>query len=89
MGMNTMTAEVEALDTLLDPIRACLTPEVAARIVDLRADAVAQAQLDDLADRNAEGRLTPAERLKYEALVRAGNLIAVLQAKARAVLASG
>ena len=65
----------------------CLTPDVAARIAGLRADAATQAKLDDWAVRNAEGTLAPDERAEYESLVRAGNLIAVFQAKARAMLA--
>jgi hypothetical protein len=82
------TAEIQTLDRLLDPIRACFTPEVAAQVAGLRADATAQARLDDLAERNAEGTITADEREEYEALVRAGNLIAVLQAKARASLST-
>jgi len=84
--MSALTTELRTLDQLLDPVRACLTPEVATRIAALRADPTTQAELDLLAEKNAEGQLTPEERAKYEALVRAGNLIAVLQAKARSVL---
>src|SRR2546423_12378599 len=86
--MNT-TAELETLDRLHDPVRDCFTPDVAKRIVGLRADAEAQARLDALAVKNAEGTITPDERAEYEALVSAGNLIAVLQAKARAALGGG
>lgn len=86
--MNT-TAERDALDRLLDPVRDCLTPDVAARLAALRADAATQAKIDDFASRNQAGTLTPDERAEYDALVRAGNFIAVLQAKARTVLAGG
>jgi hypothetical protein len=86
--MNT-TADRDALDRLLDPVRECLTPEVAARIAALRADPATQVKLDDLADRHHAGTLTADELAEYEAIVRAGSLIAVLQAKARAVLAVG
>jgi hypothetical protein len=55
-------------------------------LANLRADAATQARLDDFASRNTSGQLTPAERAEYEVLVAAGNLIAVLQAKARSVL---
>jgi hypothetical protein len=81
-----LPAEIQTLDRLLDPLRECFTPEVATQIAGLRADAATQARLDDYAERNAEGTLTADEREEYEALVRAGNLIAVLQAKARASL---
>ena len=78
--------EIRTLDRLLDPLRECFTPEVAAQIAALRADPATQARLDELAERNAAGTITADEREEYEALVRAGNLIAVLQAKARASL---
>lgn len=81
------TGEIEALDRLLDPVRDCLTTDVAQRIAALRADAATQARLDVLAEKNAEGTITTDERAEYEALVSAGNLIAVLQAKARSALA--
>lgn len=74
------------LDRLLDPVSRCLTPEAARALVKLRADAEAQAHIDRLAERCNEGRLTPAERAEYELYVAAGNVIAILQAKARALL---
>lgn len=81
-----MSRASQVLDRMLDPVRDILTPEVAEGLVNLRADQATQALLDDFADRNTEGRLTPEERAEYEALVAAGNVIAVLQAKARTVL---
>jgi hypothetical protein len=42
-----------------------------------------------LADKCTEGRLTPEERDEYEALIRVGNFVAILQAKARRLLAEG
>jgi hypothetical protein len=76
------------LDRLLDPVARALTPDVARRVVALRADAQVQARVDLLADRCNEGVLTPDERAEYESLVSAAGLIAVLQSKARAALAS-
>ena len=76
----------QVLDRLLDPVRDALTPDVAQAIVNLRADPVTQALLEDLAERHHEGRLSPEELADYDALVNAANLIAVLQAKARSVL---
>lgn len=81
-----MSQATLSLERMLDPLRDALTPTVAAAIADLRADAETQAHLDDLADRNTAGQLTADERAEYEMLVAAGNVIAVLQAKARAVL---
>jgi hypothetical protein len=81
--------ELQTLDRLLTPLQACLTPEVATEITRLRADAGTQARLDELAEKNSEGTITPDERGEYEALVSAGNLIAVLRAKARAAVGGG
>jgi hypothetical protein len=76
------------LDSLFDPVTECFTPEVARRIASLRASPEAQARLDELADKCSEGTLTAEERGVYEAAVRAVNFISVLQAKARAMLAT-
>jgi DICT domain-containing protein len=79
--------EILTLDRVLDPVSRCLTPEVARRIVELRADPELQKRVDMLADRSAEGQLTPEERAEYETYVRASRFIAILQAKARKLLA--
>ena len=74
------------LDRMLEPVTDCLTPEVARRLAQMRADPELQARIDDLADRCTEGTLTAEEKLEYETYVRAGNLIGILQAKARKLL---
>ena len=74
-------------DRLLEPVARCFTPEVAKRIADLRADEPTQARLDELAAKCNEGVLTDAERREYGAYVEALDLIGILQAKARAILA--
>lgn len=81
--------DLRILDRLLDPVRDCFTPEVASRISRLRADAAVQHRLEALAIKNAEGVISPDERAEYESLVSVGNLVAILQAKARAVVAVG
>lgn len=85
--MNT-TASSAVLDELLDPISRCLTPEVAQRIAGLRASPQFQQKMDTFAERSAEGTLTAAERAEYETCVRAMTFVGVLQAKARAVIAT-
>jgi hypothetical protein len=75
------------LDELLEPLSNCLTPEVARRVVALRASASAQRRVDELAAKCNDGELSADERAEYEAYVMAGSLIAVIQAKARRVLA--
>jgi hypothetical protein len=79
--------ETSILDQLFDPIARCLTPEVASRIVSLRASADVQERLDTLSDRCTEGELTAEEAAEYEIYVKAIDFIGILQAKARTILA--
>jgi hypothetical protein len=81
-----MSQHTLLLDRLLEPVGRCLTPEVAERLVQLRADEIAQARIEELADRCNEGQLTPDEREEYEALAATSQFIALLQAKARRLL---
>jgi hypothetical protein len=52
----------------------------------MRADEAMQARIDYLADRSNEGMLTPDEADEYDGYLHAIDVIAVLQAKARAQL---
>jgi len=72
---------------MLDPVGQALSPDAARQLLALRADEEAQRQIDQLADRANEGQLTAEERGEYESLISAAGVIAVLQAKARSVLA--
>lgn len=74
------------LDRLLDPLSRILTPEVAERVVRLRFDKRERDQIDKLARKCNEGRLTETEQSEYETYVNAIDFIAILQAKARAIL---
>jgi len=74
------------LDRMLDPLAESLTPAAARALVDFRADAATQAHITELADKCNAGQLTPKESAEYEAYVRAIDLIAVLQSKARRAL---
>jgi len=79
------TAHV-VLDELLEPIGACLTPDVAERLAKLRAPESVQARMEELARKSDEGTLSNTEREEYEVFVSAGNFIAILQSKARRLL---
>ncbi len=78
--------EVGALERLLAPLSESLTPAMARRLVQFRADASTQARIDELATKCTEGELTRAERREYEGYVDAIHFISVLQAKARIAL---
>ena len=81
------TLDQPVLDRLLDPLgRILVTPDVARKLVKLRFDAKAQARIDKLASKCNEGELTDTERREYETYVYTIDFIAILQAKARALL---
>jgi hypothetical protein len=79
--------ESTILDKMLEPVARCFTPAVAQQIAELRADLVTQARIDELAAKCNEGELTGAEKREYGAYVEAIDLIGILQAKARTLLA--
>jgi len=76
------------LDKLFDSVGECLTVDTASKLTNLSLPESLQQQLDDWADRNSLGQLGNDERSQYEAMLRALNFIAVLQAKARRIVAS-
>ena len=82
--MKTLDAPV--LNRLFDPLGRLLSPEVARKIVDYRFDAKSQTHIRKLARKCNEGKLTDGERREYETYVHTIDFIAILQAKARAVL---
>jgi hypothetical protein len=71
---------------LLEPLAGCLSPDVAAKVADLRADEAVQDRVDYLAERANEGLLTAEEREEYAGYLHAIDVIAILQAKARSLL---
>ena len=75
------------LQRLLEPVSSSLNEEAARKLIGLKADRKAQARVDELARKCNEGQLTPEERQQYETYVLAGEFIAILQAKARLLLA--
>jgi hypothetical protein len=74
---------IQTLDVLLDSVVECFTPEVARRLTNLQVKPALQARLAELAEKANEGLLTNKERDEYAAYVEAGDLIGILQAKAR------
>lgn len=84
LGTATTT---RILDRLLDPVGRCLSAKAAREPASLRADEEAQTRVRELAEKCNEGTLSADERAEYEACVMAANIVAILQAKARARLA--
>jgi len=79
-----MSSATAVLDRFLEPV---LSVEMARKLVQFRADSQIQARVDELARKCNEGALSPAEKAEYEMFVEDADMIALLQAKARAVLA--
>ncbi len=84
---QTLDLATQGLATILDPVVACFTREVAQRVVSLRAAPEVQARLDLLAEKCNEGLLTADETAEYAAYLQAMDVLAVLQQQARALLA--
>ncbi len=74
------------LDRVLDPVTSCLTPDVAAKLVALRADDETQARVDALAEKANEGTMSVVEREEYDRYRDAFHFMTILQAKARKLL---
>ena len=80
MPANTTNDVVE---NVLSAVGSCLDAESAGALLRLRAPEQLQARIEDLAERCTEGQLSEEEHEEYESLVRLGNFVAILQARAR------
>jgi len=72
-------------DQFLAPI---FTPEVAQQVIAHRPDKQTQARLEELREKANEGIMSDSERQEYLEVVENLDLIGLLRAKARAVLAN-
>ena len=84
-----MSATSTILGKLLEPVTDCFSVEIAKRILELKADRETEARLEILRAKANEGELSDSERKEYEAYVEAVNLVGILQAKARHMVAQG
>jgi hypothetical protein len=83
------TFHTTAFERGADSILRFLTHDQARALVAYRGDDALRERIDELAERNTQGELTEGGRSEYEGYVRANKSIAVLQAKARKLLAGG
>ncbi len=80
--------DAAAFDRATEPVLRILSRDQAAQIIDFHGDKNLQLRIEELAQKANEGELTDEERAEYEGYVEANSFIAVLQAKARRLLAS-
>jgi hypothetical protein len=63
-----------------------LTPQLARHVLKLAFSEADIARMHELAEKNREGQLTPTEREELDSFVKVGDLLAILQSKARKLL---
>lgn len=85
-----MQNTLPTIERMLEPLTACLTPEVAQRIVDVRLDDPSTVQrLEELREKANDGMLTEQERVEYEGFVEGNDLLMLIKDQARSVLQHG
>ena len=77
---------VSYLDRLLDPVTETFTPEVARKIVEVKADPTLLARVEILRSRANAGVLTREEDQEYKEFIETADVISIIQAKARRCL---
>lgn len=85
VGTTPMEAAIWA--RVVTPEKDGLSPEAARSLLERRFSDSDQARINDLAARNAEGLLSPAEREELEGYVKVGDVLSLLHLKARRSLA--
>ncbi len=76
------------LDELLEPLSHCLDTDSARRVAEFRIAPRVQERIRTLAERANDGLLRDEERLEYEALINAADIITILKLKAERSLRS-
>lgn len=88
MSTASSVTEVDIMSDVIAPTRGDLPPEVAKSVLDWKFTDQAVARMTDLAERNGQGAIGPAEREELDKYLRVGSFINLLQAKARLSLLS-
>ena len=88
MCYNPSMTTVNYLDRFLEPVTEAFTPELAEKLVNIRAedDPELRAHIEQLRRKANEGNLTPEEDADYKDFVEAVDVISILQSKARRFL---
>jgi len=84
--MTTMNTSI--LGRMLLPLTEGIREEVLQAVAGIHSDPDDEVRYHELADKNAEGTITPDERRELESFVSANTILSILRAEARASLAS-
>jgi uncharacterized protein YnzC (UPF0291/DUF896 family) len=82
----TITTEAEILEQVIEPSATGMSAEPAKALLGCRFHESAVARINELAEKNREGTLTPSERAVLERYQRVGNFLNRTHAKARHAL---
>jgi hypothetical protein len=86
--LATVITETEILEQVLEPNGTGMSAEAAKALLGFRFNESAVARINELAEKNRQGTLTPAERALLERYQRVGNFLNLIHAKARCVLSA-
>jgi hypothetical protein len=84
--LATITTETEILEQVVEPNGAGMSAEAAKVLLGFRFNESAVARINELAEKNRQGTLTPTERTLLERYQRVGNFLNLIHAKARCAL---
>ena len=78
---------INYLDRMLQPVTEAMSAEFANKLIGLPADDQLLSHIEILRGKANQGTMTPEEEAEYREFVEAVDVISILQAKARRVLA--
>src|ERR1700692_2435219 len=81
-------SEMDIFRRIVDPEEPFLSVEAARGILGLDFSAADRERMNELAARNREGRVSPAEEQELSNYIRVGQILGILQSKARRSLQS-
>jgi hypothetical protein len=84
--LTTVLTETEILEQVLEPHGTGMSAEAAKALLGFRFNASAVARINELAEMNRQGTLTPSERALLERYQRVGNFLNLIHARARCAL---
>lgn len=84
--LATAATETEILEQVIEPNAVGMSAEVAKALLGFRFNEYAVARINELAEKNRQGTLTPSERALLERYQRVGNFLNLIHAKARCAL---